>query len=136
MAKKELQVGEMLRRERRLKGYSVRRLAMESGVDHSVILRIETGFVAAPKPETLQRLARVLDIDVEDLYTAAGYMEQSGLPSFRPYLRAKYGHLPAADRHRLNYIFDRVQAEYAEKRQTQASKKRKSREQKGGRDAE
>ena len=136
MARNELQVGEMLRREREARGYSVRRLASDAGVDHSVVLRIEAGFHVAPKPETLQRLARVLGVDVQDLYTAAGYVEQKGLPTFRPYLRAKYGHLPAADRRQLNDIFARVEAEYAEKRERRSNKKRKPEERKGGRHAD
>ena len=39
----------------------------------------------------LQALAQALQIDVEELYVAAGYLTGNALPELRPYLRAKYG---------------------------------------------
>jgi transcriptional regulator with XRE-family HTH domain len=55
----------------------------------STVSRLETGFIATPKPDHLQKLAQALGIDVEELYEAAGYL--TPLPELRPYLRAKYG---------------------------------------------
>ena len=49
------------------------------------------GQTDTPKPDHLQRLARALDADIEDLYALAGYVMPEGLPEFAPYLRTKYG---------------------------------------------
>jgi transcriptional regulator with XRE-family HTH domain len=69
----------------------VRQLAEAAGLVPSTVSRLESGLIGSPKPEQLQRLAEALDIDVEDLYAAAGYFAPSTLPGLRPYLRAKFG---------------------------------------------
>lgn|SRR5262249_8854617 len=82
------QLGDHVRSLREAKGLSIRGLAATAGVDFSWLSRLERGLIASPDPRSLYRLARVLDIEVADLYQAAGYGE--GLPGFGPYLRAKY----------------------------------------------
>jgi transcriptional regulator with XRE-family HTH domain len=47
-------------------GISQRALAEQSGIDQSTVVRIERGEVSA-RPMTLGKLARVLDIPLEDL---------------------------------------------------------------------
>ena len=81
----------ILRRERQRAHMTVRQLADSASVAPSSVSRIESGLVALPAPDLLQRLARALGIDVEELYAPAGYLAPNGLPSLRPYLRAKYG---------------------------------------------
>ncbi len=41
-------------------------------------------------------IARALEVDFEDLYSLAGYESPERLPTFRPYLRAKYELPPEA----------------------------------------
>jgi transcriptional regulator with XRE-family HTH domain len=84
------QFGTALRRARTRAGLSVRALATKSGLTAATVSRLETGHIESPRPEHLQRLARALDVDVEDFYALAGYLMPEGLPELRPYLRAKY----------------------------------------------
>ena len=83
------QLGSLLKRERERAGLTVRQLADAAGLVPSTVSRLETGFIATPRPEHLQKLAQALGIEVEELYAAAGY--STPLPELRPYLRAKYG---------------------------------------------
>ena len=85
------QLGSLLKRERERAGMTVRQLADAAGLVASTVSRLETGFIATPRPEHLQRLARALGIDVEQMYLTLGYLEPGALPELRPYLRAKYG---------------------------------------------
>jgi transcriptional regulator with XRE-family HTH domain len=85
------QLGRLLKSERERAGVTVRQLADAAGMVASTVSRLETGFIASPKPDHLQRLAQALGIDVEELYAAAGYLEPGSLPKLRPYLRTKYG---------------------------------------------
>ena len=85
------QLGSLLKRERERAGMTVRQLADAAGLVPSTVSRLETGFIATPRPEHLQRLAQALGIDVEELYVTVGYLTPGALPELRPYLRAKYG---------------------------------------------
>jgi transcriptional regulator with XRE-family HTH domain len=55
---------------------------------------LENGHYLTPSPDRLQRLADVLGVDFEDLYALASYDRPERLPSFGPYLRARYDELP------------------------------------------
>jgi transcriptional regulator with XRE-family HTH domain len=65
-----------------------------SGLHVSYWSKLETGHYKAPSPKHLQTIARVIDVRYEDLYGLAGYDTPERLPTFAPYLRAKYD-LPA-----------------------------------------
>jgi transcriptional regulator with XRE-family HTH domain len=85
------QLGSLLKRERERAGMTVRQLADVAGLVPSTVSRLETGFIATPRPDHLQRLARALGIDVEQLYVAVDYLTPGALAELRPYLRTKYG---------------------------------------------
>jgi transcriptional regulator with XRE-family HTH domain len=85
------QLSALLKGERERAGLTVRQLAEAAGLVPSTVSRLESGLIASPKPDHLQRLAQALGIDVEELYAAAGYLTEGALPELRPYLRAKYG---------------------------------------------
>jgi transcriptional regulator with XRE-family HTH domain len=85
------QLGSLIKRERERAGMTVRQLADAAGLVPSTVSRLETGFIATPRPEHLQKLAGALGIDVEEMYLTLGYLEPGALPELRPYLRAKYG---------------------------------------------
>jgi transcriptional regulator with XRE-family HTH domain len=85
------QLGSLIKRERERAGLTVRELADAAGLVASTVSRLETGFIATPRPEHLQKLAQALGIDVEELYVTVGYLTPGALPELRPYLRAKYG---------------------------------------------
>ena len=98
------QLSLQLRTERERAGMTVRQLAEAAGLVPSTVSRLESGLIASPKPDHLQRLARALEVDVEELYAAAGYVVGEGLPELRPYLRAKYGLSDAATNQVEGYV--------------------------------
>lgn len=59
-----------LRALRLTRTWSMKRLAKEAGVDYSTYWRIEQGQALNPRVETIQRLARALDVPVERLIAA------------------------------------------------------------------
>lgn len=85
----DLSLGGRIRKVREAKGWSIRRLAAEVGMDHPYISRLEAGIFKQPSPEKLHRLAETLDLNYDDLFVVAGYRPDD-LPSLRPYLRTKY----------------------------------------------
>jgi HTH-type transcriptional regulator, competence development regulator len=67
--------GEKLRKLRKGKGLSIRKLSELSGVAHSYLSQVETGKRGIPKVETLERIATGLDIPSIDLLVQAGYID-------------------------------------------------------------
>ena len=101
------QLGRILANARARLGLSTPQLARHAGVSQSNIVRLESGKIARPKPETLQRLAAALELSTERLYALAG------LPGLRlqPYLRASYG-LSAADAAKAQAYIEQLAAGY------------------------
>ena len=60
-------IGERLKEERQLRGWSQRDLARETGVNTDTISGIETG-QHEPRPSTLRKLAEGLGIEVRDFF--------------------------------------------------------------------
>ncbi len=88
-------LGRTIKAARHAKDLTAYQLAEQTGVVHrATIQRIESGEITRPRPETLQRLARVLDLNIDDLLSLAGYAQLKDLPGFEPYLRAKHADLP------------------------------------------
>jgi transcriptional regulator with XRE-family HTH domain len=96
---------------------SLMTLAERAGVNQANVSRLETGQAPRSTMASLTRIAEVLGVDPLLLYKAAGITEpQAGLPSFQPYLRAKYGHLPKDKLEELNRFFETIEAEQEQKR--------------------
>ena len=114
MAGSKAHVDELLTQLRRERGLSQRQLASAAGVHVANVSRLERGEASKPSPPTLVRLAEALETDASELLTAAGYTAEQAdaLPPFTPYLRAKYGHLPASARQELSKYLRRLEAEY------------------------
>ena len=110
---KAKELGQFIQRQREAKGLSIRGLARETGLPPATVYRIEQGEFEQPAPEKLQRLARALEADVEDLYALAGYMMPEGLPDFAPYLRAKFA-LPDRAVNELDAYFRLLQEKYGD----------------------
>lgn len=106
------QLAEVISSARKAKGLSTRAVAAEIGLDQSNIVRLENGAVTTPKPSVLAGLARVLDLDLADLYALAGYTKPSELPAFTPYLRSKFADLPEAAQAELERSFTRIAKKY------------------------
>ncbi len=87
-------LGGHLRSAREDKGYSLLRLAELTGIHDVTLGRLEAGAFAAPSADKLARIADALELPLADVYALADYAIPTDLPSFTPYLRAKYGDLP------------------------------------------
>ncbi len=67
--------GNVLRKTRKIRGLSIEKLAEKANVDKGYISRLENAHRNPPGPGLLMRLAEALDIKVELLMMAAGYLE-------------------------------------------------------------
>jgi transcriptional regulator with XRE-family HTH domain len=105
------QLGHLVRQHRQATGLSLRALARQAGLDYSWLSRLEQGEYATPSPQRLQRLARALSIDIEELYGLAGYTVSDKLPEFDTYLRAKYD-LPDQAVNQLDEYFQLLRDKY------------------------
>jgi transcriptional regulator with XRE-family HTH domain len=85
-----VRLGEIIRDGRTAVGLSQRQLGEQVGVHHSFVGRLEAGDYQSTSPQILQRLSRILELDERDLFALAGLDAPEGLPTFTPYLRAKY----------------------------------------------
>lgn len=103
-------LADVLKSAREAMGLSIRRLAERVGIHHAGLARIELG-EQRPSPETLQRLASVLELDEADLFALAGYRLPESLPSLPAYLRAKYD-LPPEAASQLNDFFSFLAEKY------------------------
>lgn len=84
-------------------------LARRSGLHASYWRYLEAGRFAHPSPKQLKKMATALDVPVEDLYGMVGYELPERLPSFRPYLRAKYS-LPNEAVAELEHYFEMLRS--------------------------
>lgn len=117
-------IAALLRRLREDAGLSLRRLAELSGVNVANISRLESGQAPRSTQSSLTKLAEALNVDPRRLYKAAGITDaDAALPSLRPYLRAKYSHLPAGKVDEMVAFFETIEAEQAEKKANQRSKR-------------
>jgi transcriptional regulator with XRE-family HTH domain len=91
------QLGTLLTSARENLHLSARQLSTRTGLHVTSILRIEHGEVDHPAVEVLRTLAGALGVPAADLLVAAGYGDTTALPSFAPYLRAKYRDLSDKD---------------------------------------
>ncbi|MEU5428229.1 helix-turn-helix transcriptional regulator [Streptomyces olivoreticuli] len=83
-------LGNFIRQAREGLGISLIQMAADLRMHQSYLSRLERGDFKHPSPEVLQRLAIALKVRHEDLFALAGYLAPDLLPSFMPYMRAKY----------------------------------------------
>ncbi|MEU2869789.1 helix-turn-helix transcriptional regulator [Streptomyces olivoreticuli] len=83
-------LGNFIRQAREGLDIPLIRLAADLRMHQSYLSRLERGDFKQPSPEVLQRLAIALKVRHEDLFALAGYLAPDLLPSFMPYMRAKY----------------------------------------------
>jgi transcriptional regulator with XRE-family HTH domain len=94
--KKNQTLGEYIRERRESRGLNYYEAAERSGLNHTFWRKLEDGQYQAPSPRSLLAIAKTLTAPIEDLYGLAGYDIPGRLPSFRPYLRARYDLPPEA----------------------------------------
>lgn len=87
-------LGDFLRTRREAAGLSLTQMAAKLGISRPYLGRLENGEYEHPAPEILSRMAKSLDVHLEDLYALAGIMMPTDLPDLGPYLRAKHPDWP------------------------------------------
>jgi len=108
------ELGRVLRQAREAKRFSARRLAAVAGVTHSFISKLEAAQFQTVSADNLAALARALGLPAEDLFALAGYRVPEGLPTFGPYLRARYGkELPEHAMGALDELFGALREKYS-----------------------
>ncbi|MFI5709017.1 helix-turn-helix domain-containing protein [Kribbella sp. NPDC051620] len=107
-AEEHLHLAVIIKNARREKGYSASELARRAGLQPSTVTRLEAAQLQHPLPETLVAIGRVLNLPASDLYVCLDWMPKEQLPRFAPYLRAKYGDIPAEDVAKLEGQFLQV----------------------------
>lgn len=85
-------------------------LARRAGTNKTTITRLEMGRI--PKPETLQAIAKALDLPPRELLASANYLDPDDLPSMTPYLRTRYGYLSDSARAEIAQSFRDIQKKY------------------------
>jgi transcriptional regulator with XRE-family HTH domain len=105
-------LGRFLKKQRTALGLSTRALAARSGVDMATVVRLEQGAFAEPKPDTLLAIATELGVSLADVFALADYVIPTELPTFTPYLRAKYRSLPRKAIAELEQYFDDLSSRY------------------------
>jgi transcriptional regulator with XRE-family HTH domain len=86
--------GAYIRSRRESFGLSQTQLARLIETRDSTINRLEAGSISAPRPDKLTRIADCLQLNLADVFAMVGYAVPRQLPSWLPYLRAKYPKLP------------------------------------------
>ena len=65
-----------LRTIRKQKGMSLKKVEKAAGVSNAYLSQLERGLRNPPHPEILKRLAKVYEVPVTELLSAAGYLEE------------------------------------------------------------
>ena len=88
-------LGGLLRSRREAASLSLTQMAKKLGISHTYLGRLERGEYKHPAPDILSRIAKCLNLRLEDLYALAGITLPADLPEFAPYLRAKHPDWPS-----------------------------------------
>ena len=108
---KNQSLGDYVRARRESRQLDYYQAAERSGLDHTFWRKLEVGAYASPSARSLQAIAKTLKAPIADLYALAGYEPSVRLPSFRPYLRARY-HLPHEAVADLERYFEMLRSYY------------------------
>lgn len=89
-----MSLGLLINARRQEIGITLAELGRRVGLNRSTILRLEQGRTSQPGPDTLTKLASVLQLPAAELFRLAGHRLPNTLPGLRDYLLATYGQLP------------------------------------------
>jgi transcriptional regulator with XRE-family HTH domain len=108
---KNQSLGDYIRARRESQNLGYYEAAKLSDLNHTFWRKLEDGQYEAPSPKSLEAIAKTLAVPIEDLYALAGYDLPVRLPSFTPYLRARY-HLPHGAVVELERYFELLRSYY------------------------
>jgi transcriptional regulator with XRE-family HTH domain len=87
-------LAKLLRTKRQQLGLSASEVARRAGVTAGTVTRIEAAQIPMPRPDSLRAIGQVLGIPAADLFAITDWLPRKELPTFQPYMRAKYRELP------------------------------------------
>lgn len=93
-------------------GLSATEVAKRAGVDVATVTRLELAQIRDPRPSKLLAIAAVLGIEAAEIFKMAKWLPDEDLPSFKPYLRRRYVHLPETAISELHAAFDALVLKY------------------------
>jgi transcriptional regulator with XRE-family HTH domain len=105
-------LGSLLKQRREDLELSYGQLHTATGIGKSQLHALEHDRVQKAPAVQLKTLADALELPLSDLYAAAGLPLPTELPSFSPYMRAKYGQLPAEAQNELAKTFAAIAKKY------------------------
>ncbi|GLI56994.1 hypothetical protein PM10SUCC1_25080 [Propionigenium maris DSM 9537] len=74
---KRIELGKILKKKRLEKNYGLNQFSIKTGVNKSILSRLESGSVLKINPFMLKDIAKGLAIDYKDLYKIVGYLEEN-----------------------------------------------------------
>ncbi len=98
----------LVRSHREKLGLSASEVARQAGVNVGTVTRLELKQIPNPRPDSLLAIGHVLGIPAADLFATTDWLPKGELPSFTPYLRAKYGDLPDEALGEVEEFFSRL----------------------------
>lgn len=75
-------------------GLSVREVGRRANLDNGTIGRLEHGTNPNPSMDSLSAIAVALELPASDLLAITGSLPKNELPTFKPYMRARYPNMP------------------------------------------
>lgn len=103
-----LKLTRTLKSNRERLGLTAAEVARRAHVNIGTVTRIEHGQITNPRTENLLAIAAVLEIPAADVFTMTNLLQANDLPTFTPYLRAKYQHLPESAIAEMQRVFDDI----------------------------
>jgi transcriptional regulator with XRE-family HTH domain len=101
-----------IRVERVKLGLSAHEVARRAGINVGTVTRLELGQIKEPRPTNLLAIAAVLGIEPADIFMLSSWLPSDDLPSFSPYMRAKYDYLPEEAFIEMQRVFDKMAVKY------------------------
>jgi transcriptional regulator with XRE-family HTH domain len=102
----------LLRTKRRQLGFTAREVARRASVDVGTVTRIEAAQILSPRPDNLTAIGQVLGIPAADIFAITDWLPRKELPTFQPYMRAKYKELPDEAVAKIEAYFAELAGEY------------------------
>lgn len=106
------QLATALEERREELGMSAREVARRAEIDVKTYLRLERAEHSRPSTTVLNAVADALDLPASDLFAILDWLPKDELPSFTPYLRAKYNDMPDKAVRQMTDYFERLAKKY------------------------
>ncbi|MDV8022227.1 helix-turn-helix transcriptional regulator [Rhodococcus sp. IEGM 1330] len=97
---------------RKRRGLSASEVARRAGIASGTLTRLERGEIEHPHLDNLHAIAEVIDVPLADMFAAANWLPKGELPTFTPYLKAKYKSLPPEAYKQIADHFESIIAKY------------------------